>query len=153
MFLGGTWTSLERAWLWQCYFYGCPHCSPRTCAFFVHDHWKKLLNSCFLCMMTSSNGNIVRVTGRLCVEFTGHLCIPLTKASAAELDAFFDLRLNKRLSEQSWGWRFEMPSRSLRRNCNRLTISMKRVFKPQNDKYRQPPFIEMLPGNPARRMW
>ena len=26
---------------------------------------------------------------------------------------FFDLRLNKRWSKQSWGWWFEMPSRSL----------------------------------------
>ena len=33
------------------------------------------------CMMTSSNGNIFRVTGLLCGEFTG----PRTKASDAEL--------------------------------------------------------------------
>ena len=40
----------------------------------------------FLCvMMTSSNGNIFRVTGPLCGEFTGHRWIPLTKASDAEL--------------------------------------------------------------------
>ena len=36
-------------------------------------------------MMTSSNGNIFRVTGHLCGEFTGHRWIPLTKASDAEL--------------------------------------------------------------------
>ena len=36
-------------------------------------------------MMTSSNGNIFRVTGSLCGEFTGHRWIPLTKASDAEL--------------------------------------------------------------------
>ena len=30
----------------------------------------------------------------------------------------FDLRLNKRLSKQSWGWWFETPSRSLWRNCS-----------------------------------
>ena len=35
-------------------------------------------------MMTSSNGNIFRVTGPLCGEFTGHRWIPLTKASDAE---------------------------------------------------------------------
>ena len=40
----------------------------------------------FACiMMTSSNGNIFRVTGPLCGEFTGHRWIPLTKASDAEL--------------------------------------------------------------------
>ena len=31
---------------------------------------------------------------------------------------FFDLRLNKRLSEQSWGWWFDTPSRSQWRHCN-----------------------------------
>ena len=36
-------------------------------------------------MMTSSNGNIFRVTGHLCEEFTGHRWIPRTKASDAEL--------------------------------------------------------------------
>ena len=34
--------------------------------------------------MTSSNGNILRVTGPLCGDFTGHRWIPLTKASDAE---------------------------------------------------------------------
>ena len=41
-----------------------------------------------ICMMTSSNGNISRVTGPLCGEFTGHRWIPLTKASDAELWSF-----------------------------------------------------------------
>ena len=36
-------------------------------------------------MMTSSNGNIFRVTGLLCGEFTGPRWIPRTKASDAEL--------------------------------------------------------------------
>ena len=35
--------------------------------------------------MTSSNGNIFRVTGPLCREFTGHRWIPHTKASDVEL--------------------------------------------------------------------
>ena len=39
-------------------------------------------------MMTSSNGNIFRVTGLLCGEFTGHGWIPRTKASGAELWCF-----------------------------------------------------------------
>ena len=36
-------------------------------------------------MMTSSNGNMFRVTGHLCGEFTGPRWIPRTKASDAEL--------------------------------------------------------------------
>ena len=39
-------------------------------------------------MKTSSNGNIFRVTGHLCGEFTGHRWIPHTKASDAELWRF-----------------------------------------------------------------
>ena len=35
----------------------------------------------------------------------------------------FSLRLNKRLSKQSWGWWFETPSWSLWRHCNRATVS------------------------------
>ena len=69
-------------------------------------------------MMTSSNGNIFRVTGHLCGEFTCVRWIPHTKASDAELWYFFDLRLNKRLSKQSWGWWFEMLSCPLWRQCN-----------------------------------
>ena len=39
-------------------------------------------------MMTSSNGNIFRVTGHVCGEFTGLRWIPRTKASDAELWCF-----------------------------------------------------------------
>ena len=39
-------------------------------------------------MMTSSNGNIFRVTGHLCGEFTGPRWIPCTKASDAKLWCF-----------------------------------------------------------------
>ena len=42
-------------------------------------------------MMTSSNANIFRVTGPLCGEFTSHRWIPLTMASDAGYDVFFDL--------------------------------------------------------------
>ena len=65
-------------------------------------------------MMTSSNGNIFRVTGHLCGEFTGPRWIPRTKASDAELRCAF----NKRLSKQSWGWWFETPLCPLWRHCN-----------------------------------
>ena len=72
----------------------------------------------FHSMMTSSNGNIFRVTGPLCGEFTCHRWIPLTKASdIRSFDAFFDLRLNKRLSKQSRRRWFETPSRSLWHHC------------------------------------
>ena len=77
-------------------------------------------------MMTSSNGNIFRVTGHLCGEFTGTRWIPLTKASDAEL-FFFDLWLYKRLSKQSTRRLYETPSRSLWRHCNVCRIASRRI--------------------------
>ena len=74
--------------------------------------------NCLLHMMTSSNGNIFRVTGHLCGKFNGPRWIFRTKASDAELWCFFDLRLNKRLSKQPWGWWFETPSCPLWHHCN-----------------------------------
>ena len=52
-------------------------------------------------MMTSSNGNCAGnspVTG----EF------PAQRPMMQSFDVFFDLRLNKQLSKQTWGWWFEM---------------------------------------------
>ena len=60
-----------------------------------------------LCMMTSSNGNIFRVTGPLCREFTGPGEFPTQRPVTRSFDVYFDLRLNKRLCKQSWGWWFE----------------------------------------------
>ena len=74
-----------------------------------------------LFMMTSSNGNIFRVTGPLWGELIGYRWIsPPQRPVTRNFDVFFDLRLNKRLSKQSWGWWFETPSRPLWRHCNRI---------------------------------
>ena len=72
--------------------------------------------------MTSSNGNMFRVTG-FCEGNS-----PVTAGNSPVTgefpsyrqwrDVFFDLRLNKRLSKQSRRWWFETPSRSLWRHCN-----------------------------------
>ena len=88
----------------------CHHTSSR--------HWKHSTSETdhgipgIKVVMTSSNGNIFRVTSPLCGEFTR------TKASDAELWWVFYLRLNKRLSKQSWGKWFEMSSRPLWHHCN-----------------------------------
>ena len=84
------------------------------------------VNGCFLCrkwdahgfFMMSSNGNIFRVTGPLCGEFTGPGEFPTQRPVTQSFDVFFDLRLNKRLSKQPWGWWFETLSWSLWRHCN-----------------------------------
>ena len=59
--------------------------------------------------MTSSNGNIFRVTGHLCGEFTGPRWISHTKASDAELWCFL---------WSAWGRWFETLSHPLWRQCN-----------------------------------
>ena len=69
-------------------------------------------------MMTSSNGNIFRVTGPLCGEFTGPGEFSTQRPVTRSFDVFFDLRLNKRFSKQPWGWWFETLSWSLWRHCN-----------------------------------
>ena len=69
-------------------------------------------------MMTSSNGNIFRVTGPLCGEFTGPGEVPTQRPVTRSFDVFFDLCLHKPLGKQSWGWLFETPSWSLWRQCN-----------------------------------
>ena len=43
--------------------------------------------------MTSSNGNIFRVTGPLCGEFTGPGEFPTQRPVTQSFDVFFDLRL------------------------------------------------------------
>ena len=55
-------------------------------------------------MITSSNGNIFRVTGSLCGEFTGPGEFPAQRPVTRSFDVFFDLRLNKILRKQPWGW-------------------------------------------------
>ena len=72
-------------------------------------------------MMTSSNGNIFRVTGPLCGEFTGPGEFPTQRPVTRSFDVYFDLRPNKRLSKQWRGWWFETKSCSLWRHCNEST--------------------------------
>ena len=43
---------------------------------------------------------------------------PAQRPVTRSFDVFFDLRLNKQLSKQSWGWWFETPSRPLWRQYN-----------------------------------
>ena len=74
-------------------------------------------------MMTSSNGNIFRVTGPLCGEFTGPGEFHAQRPVMRIFDVTFDLRLNKRLSKQQRRWWFETLSRLLWRHSNAQLIS------------------------------
>ena len=71
------------------------HMVPKQHQSFLHKHdisgklnkdteWDALVASSMLPIMMSSSGNIFRVTGPLCGEFTGDRWIPFTKASDLE---------------------------------------------------------------------
>ena len=69
-------------------------------------------------MMTSSNGNI-SASLALCAgnsPVTGEF--PSQRPVTRSFDVFFDLRLNKRLSKQSWGCWFKTSLRSLWHHCD-----------------------------------
>ena len=72
-FVNSSYVYAERFYYHHCnYYYRYYFCYFRYCYY----------------MMTSSNGNIFRVTGPFCGEFTGHRWIPRTKASDAVLWCF-----------------------------------------------------------------
>ena len=79
-----------------------------------------LFSPLMIYMMTSSNGNIFRVTGVYAENSPVPGEFPAQRLVTRGLDVFFDLRLNKRLSKQSWGWWFETLSRPLWRQFNHL---------------------------------
>ena len=53
---------------------------------------------------------------------------PAQRPVTRSFDVFFDLRLNKRLSKQSWGWWFETLSRPLWRHCNAICANRSRCM-------------------------
>ena len=50
---------------------------------------------------------------------------PTQRPATRSFYVFFDLRLNKRLSKQSWGWWFETLPRPLWRHCNIIRLRWK----------------------------
>ena len=86
-------------------------------------------------MMTSSNGSIFRVTG-LCVGNSPVTCVfPSQRPVTRSFDSFFDVRLNKPLAKQSWGWSFETPSRSLWSHCNVLPLFSEQAWSTEKDRF------------------
>ena len=78
--------------------------STRSCSF--HSWWRHQMET-FSALLAICVGNS-RVPG----EF------PAQRPVTRSFDVFFDLRLNKRLSKQFWGWGFEMLPPLLWRQCN-----------------------------------
>ena len=88
-------------------------------------------------MMTSSNGNIFRVTGQLCWEFTGtpnpQPPIPKGQWRGALMFSLICAWINGWV-QQSSGWWFKTPSRPLWRHCN--DISTLPVDSPHKAQWR-----------------
>ena len=76
------------------------------------DTWWRHQMETFSALLTLCAGN-----------FTGPGIFPAQRPVTRSFDVFFDMRLNKRLSKQPWGWWFETPSSSLWRQCNEYAIS------------------------------
>ena len=117
-----------RSWLWHIFFllrYILLFCHSFICRHPYLQTNSVLLGCCdefILNMMTSSNGNIFRVTGPLCIQSPGEF--PTQRPVTRSFDVYFDLRLNKRLSKQPWGWSFETLSWSLWRQCNETILAV-----------------------------
>ena len=67
---------------------------------------------------------------------------PAQRPVTWSFDVFFDLRLNKRSSKQSWDWWFEMPSRPLWRHCNMTFTLVSDAVAPSQ----RPQFLTSLCG-------
>ena len=52
--------------------------------------------------------------------------VPAQRPVTRSFDIFFDLRLNKRSSKQSWGWWFETLSTPVWRHCNVRCVSYRK---------------------------
>ena len=65
----------------------------------------------------------------LCAGNSPVICeFPSQRPVTRSFDVLFDLRLNKRLSRQSWGWWFETPSRSSWRHCNEYLNEISYIY-------------------------
>ena len=74
--------------------------------------------------MTSSNGTF----SALLAICAGTVEFPAQRPVTRSFDFYFDLRLNKRLSKQSWGCWFETLPRPLWRHCNDFNSLRPRLY-------------------------
>ena len=85
-------------------------------------------------MTVSQNRNIFCFAGNSSV--TGKF--PSQRQMTRSLDVFFNLRLNKRLCKQSWGWWLEPQLHPLWRHCN---VDPKTQFTIHNSVYQHTYFV------------
>ena len=94
------------------------HLSPET--FLLHCYTFHTSDICDICL--SSAAYVTCFTRAWWLHqmetFSALLALCAGRPVTRSFDVFFDLRLNKRSSKQSWGWWFQTPSRSSWRHCN-----------------------------------
>ena len=78
--------------------------------------------------MTSSNGNIFGLLAICAGNSTVPGEFPTQRPVTRSFDVFFDLRLNKRLSKQSWGWWIETLSHPLWRHIEFGDVPSSRIY-------------------------
>ena len=121
-------------WFWMRMSYGTISCGmiTYTCPFLntspTNPWWRHQMET-FSALLAICAGNSP-VTGEL----------PAQRPVTRSFDVFFDLRLNKRLSKQSWCWWFETLSRPLWRHCNALLVKQnKSIWRRQTAWYSSNP--------------
>ena len=78
--------------------------------------WKMF--ACNLWMMTSSDATFTALLAICAGKSPVPAEFPAQRPVTRSFNIFLDLRLNKRLSKQSWGWWFETLSHPLWRHCH-----------------------------------
>ena len=124
-----------------------------------------VMPSWLLCCMTWRRNQMETCSAllALCAGYspvTGEF--PAQRPVTWSFDIFFDLRLNKQLSKQLWGWSFEMPSWSLWRHCNEISSGIQDCWRSISPKVEstiiqsQPNFsrsYSFVPGFVNMQMW
>ena len=105
-------------------------------------HWRYPRHAIKI-MVTSSHGNIFRVTGPLCREFPGPRWIPRTKASDADVFAWCFLR------SVAWinGWVNNCEAGDLKRNRSRYDVIVMLCEEKERNKMTKPfcqPLLSVL---------
>ena len=118
------WESLEN-FTWKLHTMSCAHTAKHVADWTIGFKgdvrmtlaWLRHQMETFSALLALCAGNSP-VTG----EF------PAQRPVTRSFDVFFDLSLNKRMNEQSWGWWFETPSRPLWRHCNGMETTWAQVI-------------------------
>ena len=99
---------------------------PSPCLLFTNMVWLGFEHGWLITVMLSWWRHQMEIFSALLALCAGNSPVtgefPAQRPVTRSFDIFFDLRLNKRLSKQSWGWWFETLSRPLWRHCNELNL-------------------------------